>query len=167
MWFRSLSFLSILNCKMLILYSAARNFMLPCIEFQIFVLDEIKWQLNHVLWQEGPSNIWTGNLRAFGIQKLTSVKFRVHFSYNWSQSLPYVDILFCKYYSALFTIIPLNMTVEFNITARRTKTTSSCRMDFVREEKFSNGEVPQYHFVSTHPTTPTEQWNIDFSKRWG
>jgi hypothetical protein len=100
LWFWSLSFPRYLNSKIPIRYFAPSAFMLPCIEFKMFLLDEIKWQPNHVSWLKGPSNIWLGNLRAFFIQELTSVfeettrvvQASVHFSHNWSQLLPYIDM---------------------------------------------------------------------------
>jgi len=83
------------------------------------------------------------------------VQAGVHFSYNWSQLLPYADmrkvVLFWRYYSALLTIIPLNITVEFNIATRRTKTTSSCRMDFVMEE---NSRMERFRNTTSSPHTP-------------
>jgi hypothetical protein len=47
--------------------------------------------------------------------------------------------IFCKNCLILFVIIPLNLTVEFNITTRHTKTTSHFPMDFVKREQVLEG----------------------------
>ena len=95
-----------------------------------------------------------------------AVQASVHFSYNRSQLLPYIEIrkMWGSYAEIIWSYLLLfrsNWRSSFISLVGVQKTTSPCRVDFVRENKFSKGMVPQSQFVSTNPTDPTAQWNVD------